>query len=197
MAPPRTLIWVTAIAAVEALTCSMIVSAAARSMSSTKRVAHGEHPWWRPLLFFLVDARIAPWLDHVEQGSGQFSEGRDDGLAGLGVARIDEQAEENHLTVQLLGEEWHRRRLHHVGDRGELFGSRGGQFDEPGNGVRRGGKDQHPADDLIHLVEPELEPGRHAEVSTAATNRPEEIGMVLRVDTKDLPVGCYQLGGEE
>ena len=76
-------------------------------------------------------------------------------------------------------------------------GAAGGQFDEAGNGVRCGGKDQHPAQDLVHLVEPELEPGRHAEVSAPSANRPEEVRVVLGVDTKDFPVGGDQLGGEE
>ena len=52
--------------------------------------------------------------------------------------------------------------------------------------VGRRGQDQHAADDRADLVEPELEPGRDAEVAAAAADRPEQVGVRLGVHAQEL-----------
>ena len=63
------------------------------------------------------------------------------------------------------------------------------------SGGRR--QDQQPADDTRQLVQPELEPRHDAEVAAAATDRPEEVRLVLLVDDADGPVGGHDLGGQQ
>ena len=51
----------------------------------------------------------------------------------------------------------------------------------------RGRQDQHPADDLRDLVQPELEARGDAEVAAAAADRPEEVGLALLVACTSSP----------
>ena len=81
----------------------------------------------------------------------------------------------------LLGHERHRRAGHDVGDRRELLGRRLGGGDEPGDRVRasRAGSSIPPTI-VGDLVQPELEPGRDAEVAAAAADRPEQVRVRAR-----------------
>ena len=95
---------------------------------------------------------------------------------------------------------WHERHRwagHDVGDRRQLVGRRLGRRDEPGNGVRGGRQQQHPADDPRQLVEPIVEAGHDAEVAAATADRPEQVGMVVGVDLEEPAVGGHDLGAEQ
>ena len=59
------------------------------------------------------------------------------------------------------------------------------------------GRISSPPTTVVDLVQPELEAGRDPEVAAAATDRPEEVGMVLGVDVPELAVGRHDLGGEQ
>ena len=98
----------------------------------------------------------------------------------------------------LLGaEERQWRSLHDVRDDGELLGGclRGGDQPDDHLGARR--EHQHPADDLVDLVEPEPQPGRDAEVAAAAPKRPEQLGMGVLVYLEQLAVGGDHFGAED
>ena len=101
------------------------------------------------------------------------------------------------LAVQARRHERHRRGGHDVGDRRELSGAASAASMNPRDRLGRGGQQQHPADDLGQLVEPELEPGHDPEVAAAAADRPEQVRLVLGVDQPDLAVGGHDLGGEQ
>ena len=60
-----------------------------------------------------------------------------------------------------------------------------------------GRQDQHAADDRVDLVQPELEPGRDAEVAAAAADRPEQVRVRLGVHAQELAVGGHDLGGQQ
>ena len=51
---------------------------------------------------------------------------------------------------------------------------------KPGDRLGRRRQDEHPADDRRQLVQPELEPGRDAEVAAAAADRPEQVRVRAR-----------------
>ena len=59
------------------------------------------------------------------------------------------------------------------------------------------GQDQHPADDRVDLVQPELEARSDAEVAAAATNRPEQVRVLLGVHMQQLAVRGHELGGQQ
>ena len=79
------------------------------------------------------------------------------------VAGVGHQRQHDELAVVLLGHERHRRAGHDVGDRRQLVRRGLGGGDEPGDRVRRGRQDQHPADDRRH--------GRGAGTGTASRRR--------------------------
>ena len=56
---------------------------------------------------------------------------------------------------------------------------------------------QHPADDPVQLVQPELEAGGHPEVAATTPDRPEQVGMAVGVGVQHPPVGGDQLGREQ
>ena len=67
----------------------------------------------------------------------------------------------------------------------------------PAIDVGRRRQEQHPADDLVDLVQAEPEPGRDPEVAAAAADRPEQVGLGLGVDATELAVGGHDLGREQ
>jgi hypothetical protein len=102
-------------------------------------------------------------------------------LAGLDLARVDDQGEDDQAAVLLFRQERHRRRGHDVGDERELFRSGFRRLHEGVDRVGRRGQDQHAADDRAHLVEPEPDVRHDAEVAAAAADCPEQIGVRLGV----------------
>ena len=99
--------------------------------------------------------------------------------------------------MRLGGQERQRRRDQNRGDGRELLGGCIGLGDERGDGVGRCREDEHPADDGIHVVQPELETGGHAEVASAAPDRPEEIRVGLGVRAQELAVGGHNFGRQQ
>lgn len=81
----------------------------------------------------------------------------------------------------LRRDEGQRRAGHDVDDRGQLVRRRLRRGQEPGDRRGRGGEQQHPADDAVQRVQPELHPGDHAEVPAAAAQRPEQVRVLLGV----------------
>ena len=61
--------------------------------------------------------------------------------------------------------------------------------------VRR--QDEHAADHRVDRMQPQVEPRRDAEVAAAAADRPEEVGLVLRVDLPHAAVRRDELGADE
>ena len=59
--------------------------------------------------------------------------------------------------------------------------------DEGGDDVGRRRQHQHAAHHGADRVQPELEPGRDAEVAAAATDRPEQVRVRLGVHVQELP----------
>jgi hypothetical protein len=130
-------------------------------------------------------------------GGGEGAERRERALAGVEVARVDEHRQDDELAVVLGGDGRHRRGVHHVGDRRELLRRGLGLGDEGGEHLGRRGEEEHPAEDLAHLVEAELEPRGDAEVPAAAADRPEQVRVVLGIDVQELAVRGHDLGGEQ
>ncbi len=118
-------------------------------------------------------------------------------LPRVGRAGVHEHAQDHEPAVDRLGQERHRRRRHHVGDRRELL--RGGvrSGDETGDRLRGRRQDQDPADDAVELGEAEPEPGRHAEVAAAAADRPEQVGLGVGIDGPRPAIGRDDLRGEQ
>ena len=79
----------------------------------------------------------------------------------------------------------------------ELLGRRLGGGDEAGDHVRASPAGRACRRRSADLVEPELEPGHDAEVAAAATDRPEQVRLVLGVDVQELAVGGDDLGREQ
>ena len=144
-----------------------------------------------------VDLRVGHRADHVRQRCCQRAQGRNGALPGLRIAGVADQGHDRELAVMLLGQERHRRRRHHVGDRREFLGRRFGGRDEAGDRLGRGRQEEHAADDGRDLLEPELEPGDDPEVAAAATDRPEQVRLVVGIDPVDTPVGGHDLRGEQ
>jgi len=84
-----------------------------------------------------------------------------------------------------------------VGDGRQLL-RRGLRLGDEG-GDHLGGCRQHqdPAHDRAQRVQPQLEPGRDAEVAAAAADRPEQVGMGVGVHPQLLAVGGHHLGGQQ
>src|SRR4029450_7557983 len=59
-----------------------------------------------------------------------------------------------------------------------------------------GRKDQHTADDLVDLVQPQTESGHDTEVAAAAPEGPEEIEVNVLVHVEKLAVGGHHLSRE-
>jgi hypothetical protein len=98
----------------------------------------------------------------------------------------------------LLGRhERQRRRRQHVGDHRQLLGGRLGKGDELRDNPGAGRQQQHAANDRGDRVQPVLEAGGHPEVATTATDRPEQVRVVVGVDAQELAVGGDQLGGQQ
>ena len=94
-------------------------------------------------------------------------------------------------------DEGHRRGLQDVRDHGEFLGGGVCRGDQPRDHVGARREQQHPADDLVDLVEPEPESGRDTEVAAAAPERPEEMGVSLLVHLEKLAVGGHHLSREQ
>ena len=101
------------------------------------------------------------------------------------------------LALRLGWDERHRRRHHHVRDRGELVGRRLGLIDESGDDVGRRREEQHPAPDGADRMQAELQPGHDAEVASPTTDRPEEVRLRVGVGAHESPVGGHDVGGEQ
>ena len=69
--------------------------------------------------------------------------------------------------------------------------------DEARDDVRGRREEQHPADDPVELLQPELQPGGDAEVAAAAADRPEEVRVAGGVGEDDPAVRGDQLGREQ
>ena len=193
IAPPRTRSWTAATGAVAVSRCSRIVSAASRGQPVDEDVRpRAERRRWalRPR----VHLRVADRPDHVGERGREGADRRDRPLTGLGAARVDHQGDHDGLAVLLRGDERQRRRLQDVRDHRELLRGRVRRGDQPGDHVGARGEQQHPADDVVDLVEPEPQPGRDTEVAAAAPERPEEIGVRLLVHLEQLAVGGHHLG---
>ena len=115
----------------------------------------------------------------------------------LGRAGVGHQGQDHELAGQLGRDERHRRGRHHVGDGRQLLGRGLRLGDETGDDVGRGRQQEHPADDGLQRVQPELEPGDHAEAAAAAADGPEQVGVRLVVDLQQPAVGGHQLGREQ
>src|SRR4029453_19650940 len=68
---------------------------------------------------------------------------------------------------------------------------------EPGDHLGAGRQQQHPANDLVQRVQPELEPCRHAEVASATPQRPEQVRVVVGIDIQQFAVGGQHLCGQQ
>jgi hypothetical protein len=99
--------------------------------------------------------------------------------------------------VGLRRQERHRRGDHDVGDARQLLGRGLGGGHEVGDDLGGRRKQEHPADDPVQGVEPELQPGGDPEVAAAAADGPEQVRVALVVDLEDLAVGGDELGGEQ
>jgi hypothetical protein len=99
--------------------------------------------------------------------------------------------------VRLLGNERHRRRHHHVGNRRDFLRGGLGRLDEARDHLRGGRQDQHPADDLRDLVQPQPEARGDAEVAFAPADRPEEVRLALRARLHNLAIGGDHLGRKQ
>ena len=99
--------------------------------------------------------------------------------------------------MHALGEERHRRRLHHGRDRAELLGRGLGRRRVQNHRLRCRRQDQDPAEDLGHLVEPEPEPRDDAEVPAAAADRPEQVRVRRLVHAEHLARGGHDVRGQE
>jgi hypothetical protein len=101
--------------------------------------------------------------------------------------------------VQILGDDRQRRRGAEPHDRTELVGSVADEVaveaeDLPGVGrVPEDGPDQDGRPDG---VEAELERGDHAEVAATASQRPEQVGMLVLGRPQQLAVGRYDVDSE-
>ena len=136
-----------------------------------------------------IHLKVRPRLDEIGIGLCQRPERRDRLLGRRVVAGIGDHAEDHELAVHLLGQERHRRRRHHIGDGRELVGRRLRRRDEAGDRFGRRGQADHAAGELRQVVQPVLEAHRHAEIAAAAADRPEQVGLVRRVDGEQAPVG--------
>jgi hypothetical protein len=110
---------------------------------------------------------------------------------------VDQEREHDGPAVVLLGHERHRRREHDVEDRRQLLRRGLGLGDGRNDDVGGRRQHQHPADDLVELVQPEPEPGRDPKVPAATAERPKEIGVVLGVHPQDAAVGRDQVGRDQ
>ena len=127
----------------------------------------------------------------------QRPERRVGGLRLLDRAGEARQREDDRRPVVLGRNERHRRAGHHVGDNREVLRRGIRRRDEPGEGLRRCRKDQHPAHDGVHGVEPVPEARHDAEAAAAATERPEQVGMAIGVCDDHLAVRRHDLDGEQ
>jgi hypothetical protein len=93
--------------------------------------------------------------------------------------------------------ERHGRCGHDIGDSGQLVRRCLGFGDERGDDVGGPRQDQHAADKRVDWVQPVLEPGGHAEVATAASERPEQVRMRLGVHSEKLAVRGHDIGGQQ
>ena len=118
-------------------------------------------------------------------------------LPRFGVACPGHQGHQPGSAVLVGRDERHRRDLHDIGDRRELVGSRLRGGHEPGDHLRRGRQEEHAPDDRRQLVQPVLEARHHPEVAATAANRPEQVGLVLRVGAHQLAVGGDHIGRQD
>ena len=136
-------------------------------------------------------------MDDVGEGRRQAAERGVDVVRGGRLPGPDHHRQDDDLAVVLLGDERHRWAVHHVRDRRQLVRSRLGRGDEAGHGLRRRRQDEDAADDPGKLLEPIAEAGGDAEVPAAAPDRPEEVRLVVGVDSMELPVGGDDVGRQE
>ena len=117
--------------------------------------------------------------------------------SAAGGAGIREQRQHHELPVLLLGQERHGRCRHDVDHGAQLLGCRLGKAHELRDGVNRRGDHEHSADHSGQWVKAVGERGGHAETAAATAERPEEVGMVLRVRNDDASIGGDELDREE
>ncbi len=138
--------------------------------------------------------------DVFAQGGAELAQRLDERLTLLRVARIDQRERDDLLAVDLLGEERQRRRLAQDGPHGELVRRLGDEFAVLLQHRLRLGDRVHD-ESAQHVgadrVESELEAGDHAEVAAAASERPEEVGVLGRAGAHHLTGRGHDLGGLE
>ena len=94
------------------------------------------------LLVRHIDLGVRHRAEHVGQRLGESAERSHRLFARVRVSRVRHEREDRELALVLLGDERHRRRLHHVRDRRQLFGGRLRLLDERCDHLRRGGQYQ-------------------------------------------------------
>ena len=149
------------------------------------------------LLLGHVHLRIRHRAHHVGDRLRDRAQRCDRSFPGLDVAHVGEHREDHERAVELLGQERHRRRRHHVRDRRELVGRRLRLGDERRDRLGRGRQEEQSPHDRADVVQSKMQAGRDAEVAAPAPDRPEQIGVMLVVDVQHLPVGGHDLGGEQ
>ena len=95
------------------------------------------------------------------------------------------------------GKKGRGRCRHHVDNCREIIGCGFGRRDESCNRIRRSGKYQQAAHDRIDRVQLKLEARCNAKVAAAASNRPEEIGMMLSVDETALSISSDYFSSQQ
>src|SRR5439155_18116941 len=144
-----------------------------------------------------IHLRVRHRLDHIHDRRRERAERRHLALPRLGVPGVAHQRQDPELAGELGRHERHRRRDHHVRDRGQLLGRGFGRGDEANDRFDRRRKEQHAADDLRHFMQAVLEARGDAEIAAAAADGPEEIRMRRRVGAQQLAVGGDDVRGEQ
>src|SRR5690606_34704483 len=130
--------------------------------------------WTTFRLHQLVYFRVRHGLNHIDQRRER-SEGGEYLLAIADSACVCHQCHDDQLAMMFFRQEGHRRTDHDVGNCRKLIWGGFRLRNEFGDHIGRRRKNQHSADNLIDLMQPEFEAGDDAEVATATANRPEEI----------------------
>ena len=105
-----------------------------------------------------------------------------------------------HLAQVDLGRERVARRHRGEGEEAVQLARGGGQelaVHRQHLGTELDRPERRPCDHGLDLVQPELEPGHDAEVAAAATQRPEQVGVLVLAGAHELAVGQHDLGGEQ
>src|SRR5690606_29787831 len=151
------------------------------SVKSIEEECAGDFLRWTTFrLHQLVYFRVRHGLNHIDQRRER-SEGGEYLLAIADIACVCHQCHDDQLAMMFFRQEGHRRTDHDVGNCRKLIWGGFRLRNEFGDHIGRRRKNQHSADNLIDLMQPEFEAGDDAEVATATANRPEEIRMVVGV----------------